>query len=268
MHPIERLRYVARSSGASQEVLVRETAGALAALGFDPPGLVTACRRILDRHPLSGPLWWLSARVLTSNDANNEAWNAADEITADDTGDVLAYNIPDESVVCVLGWPDVIGDALPRRGDVSVLVVDTLGEGSGLVRRLLHADVDADDVAMSGLGAAVCDSSLVLLEASAIGPTGFIGVAGSRAAAATARHAGVPVWLVGGIGRLLPRRMWDALAGRLDLLGEPWELDDELVPLDLVDRIAMPTGILPVDEALTLTDCPIAPELFKSIDPL
>ena len=54
---LERLRYVARSSGAPQEVLVRETAAALASLGFDPPGLVTACRRILDRHPLSGPLW-------------------------------------------------------------------------------------------------------------------------------------------------------------------------------------------------------------------
>src|SRR6266404_2855665 len=201
MHPIERLRYVARSTGAPQEVLVRETAAALAALGFDPPGLVTACRRILDRHPLSGPLWWLSARVLTSNDSNNEAWNAADDITADDTGDVLAYAVPDESVVCVLGWPDVIGEALPR-----------------------HADVDADDVSMAGLGAAVTDANLLLLEASAIGPTGFIGVAGSRAAAATAKHAGVPVWLVGGVGRLLPRRMWDALVGRLDVMGEPWEL--------------------------------------------
>src|SRR3954453_22490711 len=65
VHPIERLRYVARSSGAPQQVLVRETAGALAALGFDPPGLVTACRRILDRHPLSGPLWGLAARGST-----------------------------------------------------------------------------------------------------------------------------------------------------------------------------------------------------------
>ncbi|HEV3225612.1 MAG TPA: hypothetical protein VGZ52_02215 [Acidimicrobiales bacterium] len=268
MHPIERLRYVARSSGASQETLVRETAGALAALGFDPPGLVTACRRILDRHPLSGPLWWLSARVLTSNDSNNEAWHAADDITADDTGDVLAYNLPDDSVVCVLGWPDVIGDALPRRGDVAVLVVDALGEGSGFVRRLLHSEVDADDVPMSGLGAAVADADLVLLEASAIGPTGFVGVAGSRAAAATAKHAGVPVWVVGGVGRLLPARMWGALASRLDAMGEPWELDDELVPIELVDRIAMPTGILEVPDALRHTDCPIAPELFKSIDPL
>ncbi|MEY2433127.1 MAG: hypothetical protein QOC92_2852 [Acidimicrobiaceae bacterium] len=268
VHPIERLRYVARSSGAPQEVLVRETAGALAALGFDPPGLVTACRRILDRHPLSGPMWWLAARVLTGNDPTAEAWNAADEITADDTADVLGYGIPDDAVVCVLGWPDVIGDALPRRGDVQVLVVDTLGEGSGLVRRLLHADVEADDVPMAGLGAAVADSDLVLLEATAIGPTGFIGVAGSRAAAATAKHAGIPVWLVGGVGRLMPKRMWDALAGRLDTMGEPWELDDELVPMDLIDRIVMSAGVLEVADALMRIDCPIAPELFKSVDPL
>ena len=97
MHPIERLRYVARSTGAPQEVLVRETAGALASLGFDPPGLVTACRRILDRHPLSGPLWWLSARVLTAHDPMDEAWRAADEIGADDTAGVLAYDLPDDA---------------------------------------------------------------------------------------------------------------------------------------------------------------------------
>jgi hypothetical protein len=268
MHPIERLRYVARSSGAPAELLVHETAGALAGLGFDPPGLVTACRRILDRHPVSGPLWWLCARMLTANDPNNEAWNAADEITADSTSDVLAYALPDDATVCVLGWPDRVGEALPRRGDLDVLVVDTLGEGSGFVRRLLNADMDVVDVPMSGLGAAVADSDLLLLEASAIGPTGFIGVAGSLAAAAVAAHDETPVWLVSGVGRMLPARMWAALTSRLDAMGDPWELDDELVPLDLVDRIAMPTGILPVDEALKLTDCPIAPELFKSVDPL
>src|SRR5882724_9394412 len=165
VHPIERLRYVARSSGAPQEVLVRETAAALAALGFDPPGLVTACRRILDRHPLSGPLWWLSARVLTAHDPMDEAWRAADEITADDTAGVLAYGLPDDATVCVVGWPDVVGEALPRRGDVEVLVIDALGEGSGLVRRLLASGVDAVDVPVNGLGAAVAASDLLLLEA-------------------------------------------------------------------------------------------------------
>ena len=268
MHPIERLRYVARSSGAAQAVLVRETAGALAALGFDPPGLVTACRRILDRHPTSAPLWWLSARVLTSNDPMNEAWLAADEITADRTGEELAWALPEGATVTVLGWPDVIGEALVRRGDVEVLVVDALGEGSGLVRRLLHSDVDALDVPASGLGAAAAASDLVLVEATAIGPSSVVAIAGSRAAVAVGHQAEVPVWVVGGVGRLLPRRMWDALAGRLDLLGEPWELDDEIVPLDGVSRIAGPDGLLDVPDALKQVDCPIAPELFKSVNPL
>ena len=268
MHPIERLRYVARSSGAAQEALVRETAGALAALGFDPAGLVTACRRIIDRHPVSGPLWWLSARVLTSNDPMDEAWVAADEITADQTGEQLAWELPEDATITVLGWPDVAGEALVRRGDVEVLVVDALGEGTGLVRRLLHADVDACDVPASGLGAAVAASDLVLLEASAVGPGGLVSIAGARAAAAVGRANDVPVWVVAGVGRLLPTRMWEALAGRLDAMGEPWELDDEVVPLDGVARIAGPRGVEPVTDALRHIDCPIAPELFKSIDPL
>ena len=268
MHPIERLRYVARSSGAAQEVLVRETAAALAALGFDPPGLVTACRRILDRHPVSAPLWWLSARVLTANDPMDEAWIAADEITADRTGEHLAWELPDEGTVTVLGWPDVVGEALVRRGDLEVLVVDALGEGSGLVRRLLHADVDAMDVPAAGLGAAVAASDVVLLEASAIGPDGFVSIAGSRAAAAVGRTSDVQVWVAGGVGRLLPTRMWTALAGRLDTMGDPWELDDELVPLEGIERIATPDGVLSVVDALKRIDCPIAPELFRSVDPL
>ncbi len=70
----------------------------------------------------------------------------------------------------MLGWPDEIGDALPRRGDVEVLAVDTRGEASGFVSRLWQADLEATDVAQQGLGAAVAASDLVLLESSAIGP--------------------------------------------------------------------------------------------------
>jgi len=265
MHPIERLRYVARSSGADQAVLVRETAGALAALDFDPPGLVTACRRILDRHLASGPLWWLAARVLTGNDPGDEAWAAAEEIEDDPTALELALALPADTTICVLGWPEIVGEALPRRGDIEVLVVDALGEGSGLVRRLRHADVDAEDVPMTGLGAAAAAAGLLVLEASALGPDGFVGIAGSRAAAAVARHAGVPVWLVGGVGRLLPGRMWDAMCRRLDEEDDPWAADDEVVPLDLVDCVVGPCGVEAVADALRQIDCPIAPELLRSI---
>jgi hypothetical protein len=263
LHPIERLRYVARASGVSQRVIVQETAGALASFGDDPHGLVTACRRIVSRQPTSGPLLWLAARVLTAADPRHEIWESAGIVQADPTASELSHALPADSTVTVLGWPDVIGDALPRRGDVQVLVVDAASEGSGFVSRLVRSDVAAIDVGVSGLGAAVVESDLVLLESTAIGPDEFLAVAGSRAAAAVARHAGIPVWLVGGVGRLLPRRMWDGLVARVRAPVEPWEASDEVVPIDLVDRIVGPAGAEPVAEALRRTDCPVAPELFR-----
>jgi hypothetical protein len=262
VHPIERLRYVARASGVSQDLLVQETARALSSFGDDPQGLVTACRRVVSRQPTSGPLLWFSARVLCGGDTGREIWEAAGEIAADRTSSELSHALPDGATVVVLGWPEIIGAALPRRGDLDVLVVDALGEGSGLVGALLRGDSEATDVPQAGLGPAAAEADLVLLESTAIGPTDFLAVAGSRAAAAVARHAGAKVWLVGGVGRLLPQRMWDGLRSRLDA-GDPWDDDDEFVPLDLVDCIVGPTGPLPVEDALRRTDCPIAPELFK-----
>jgi len=41
MHPIERLRYVARASGAPQDVLVQETARALASFSGDPHSVIS-----------------------------------------------------------------------------------------------------------------------------------------------------------------------------------------------------------------------------------
>ena len=263
MHPTERLRYVARASGVDQALLVRETAGALAAFDRDPAGMVTACRRIVSRHPGSAPLWWLCSRVLTAPDGMREAWRAADEIEEDRTADALAHALPEDAMLCVLGWPELISEALPRRGDLDVLVVDALSEGSGLVRRLQRADVPCTDVPVSGIGGAASAADLVVIEASAVGPTAALAVAGSRAAAAVARHAGVPVWLVAGAGRLVPARVWEHLAARLDASTEPWDADDDLVPLALVDMIVGPAGPEPVADGLRRTDCPIAPELFR-----
>lgn len=263
MHPIERLRYVARASGVSQRVIVQETATALASFSDDPHGLVTACRRIVSRQPTSGPLLWFTARVLTSGDPGSEIWEAAGELQADPTAAELAHALPEDGLVTVLGWPDEIAAALPRRGDVEVLVVDVAHEGSGFAAALLRADVDAVDVPLGGLGAAVAASGVLLLEASAVGPDEFLAVSGSRAAAAVARHAGIPVWLVGGVGRLLPQRMWEGLRRRVEAIDDPWDASDEVVPLDLVDAIAGPRGLEPVAEALRRCDCPVAPELFK-----
>ena len=196
--------------------------------------------------------------MLTGNDPIAEAWNAADDITADDTGGLLAYALPDDAVVCVLGWPDVIGDALraaaTSRCSSSTRWARAPDSCAGCCTRTSTPPTSRwPDSGPRWPTPISCCSKPRRSDrpASSVSP--------DRAAAATAKHAGVPVWLVGGVGRLMPKRMWDALAGRLDTMGETWELDDEFVPIDLVDRIAMPMGVLDVADALTRIDCPIAP---------
>ena len=262
MHPIERLRFVARATGYPADVIVAEAARALASFADDPQGLVTACRRLVSRQPGSAPLVWLCARVLCAGDARAEIRRVLVELDEDSTTAELGHALPEGATVTVLGWPELVSEALRRRGDIEVLVIDTLGEGSGLVRRLLEADMDAVDVPLAGSAAAVAASELVLLEAGAVAPTEFMAVSGSRSAAAVARHAGIPIWLVAGVGRFLPDRMWAPMRAAV-LSEDPWDCDDEVVPLDLVDAIVGPAGVQSVAEGLRRTDCPVAPELFK-----
>ncbi|MCY4273664.1 MAG: hypothetical protein OXF00_13595 [bacterium] len=272
MHPIEHLRYVARSSGVAQESLVRETAGALLSFGRDPAVLVTACRRMLARQPSSGPLMWLASRALTAADPRAEVRACLEAVSDDQTARLLSRRLPLEASVCVLGWPDQISRVLRRRGDLRVLVVDVLGEGRHLVRRLSRQDGRAEDgqaerveeVAESGLGAAAASVDFVLLETAAVGPDAFLAVAGSRAAAAVAHAAGVPVWLIAGRGTVLPGPMWDSLIERALGMAEAWDADEEIVPLALIEQVAGPDGLVSVAEAVSSTDCPVAPELFCS----
>jgi hypothetical protein len=266
MHPIERLRFVARSTEAPHGALASEAAQALSAFTDDPAVLLTACRRVVARQPGAAPLVWLSARVLLATDPGREVWEAAGELAADATSTQLARALPDGATTVVLGWPELGAEALARRGDLHVLVVDAGEAGDALVGQLLRRDADATSVPADGLGAAVAAADLVVLEATAVGPESFLAVAGSRAAAAVARHAGAPVWLVAGVGRLLPQRMWDGVAAAaVPVVAEPWDVAVEVVPLDLVDRVVGPTGLTTVAEALARTDCPVAPELFAGI---
>lgn len=264
VHPIERLRYVARAEGAGPTLLAREAARALIAIADEPAGLVTGCRRLIDRHTSAGPLWWLSARMLCAGEPITEGWLAADELDDDPTPGVLAAALPDDASVLVVGWPEQVGDALGRRADLDVFVVDLAGLGSSFARRLSHLGCDATVVPDTGVGAAVAEVDLVLLEALALGPSGFAAASGSRAAAAVAAHLGKGAWVVAGVGRVLPERLWEALAGRLEADGDPWECDEEIVPLDLATAVFGPSGPQDPQAALERADCPTAPELLRS----
>ncbi len=266
VHPIERLRYVARSHGGDQRLLVRETAGALRGLGLDPAGLVVACRRIVERHPTSGPLWWLCSSVLAAPDPFSAAGRLADAIEEDPTPEVLIDALPVDCVVTLLGWPDLAGEAVLRRGDITVLAVDVAGEGASFVRRLERNEVEADVVDPAGIAGAVVVSDLVLIEALAATPGEVLAVQGSRAAASVAYCSEVAVWLVAGRGRCLPEPMFAAVVERARAEADvSWRTETEPLPVALCSQIVRDTAVLDVGAApaALASDCPLAHELLR-----
>jgi translation initiation factor 2B subunit (eIF-2B alpha/beta/delta family) len=262
VHPIERLRYVARAGDVPTAPLVREAAIALASFAHDPVELLTACRQLIERRPTSGPLLWVTARMLTGTDPGTEAWDAVEALERDTTARELAHALPADSTVLVIGASEICGDAVLQRPDVEVLVADTVGEGYGLIGQLDARDHVAVDVPAAGVGAAAADVDLVLLEAEVMHAEAALARSGSLAAAAVAAQQGTPVWLAAGVGRVVPTRMYEYVADRSADV-DPWDDEVEAVPLALVDKLVGPSGLMAVAEVRFRVDCPIAPELFR-----
>ncbi len=266
VHPIEHLRYVARAQGADPASLVEETAHALGSLHFDPSGLVVACRRIVERHPFTGALWWLCANVATSTEPFEAVWELADEIRSDRTGAELAAVLPDEAVVVTIGDPDVIGDGLIRRGDIRVLALDAGFTATSFVRRMERYDVDAEPVDAGVAGAAVRAADVVLVEALAIDSERAIMPIGSSTIAAAAAAFGTEVWVVAGVGRRLPAGFLDAMVAKVDALladTDAWELDVEVLPTSMFAHVVGPNGKVPMGPPAIVAECPMAHELLR-----
>lgn len=293
---MERLRYVARAGDVPVVPLVRESAAALVTMADDPMGLLTSCRRLVDRRPGCAPLVWLAARMLTGADPRSEARDAVAEIEADPTGHELDHGLGHGWTVAALGDSDIVGPVLRSRPDLQIVPANPGGLWPGAAADDLcglEPGVAADDLEglgpgaddLGGLDTAANDSSrpplsaaaadpdrltasagvvdVVVLESDCVGPSAALVPPGAVEAADRARASAVPVWLVAGVGRVLPERMWDlAMAG----LGDDGLADGgcELLDLDrLVTRMVTPVGLRPPDRARSRIDCPVAPELFR-----
>ncbi len=136
MHPIERLRYVARADWAPPALLASEAAWALSELaGHEAAAVLPACRRLLDRHPGCGPLWWVAACILTAGDPVAEAQRCADELDRDVTPELLAEELGTGRRVVRHGG---VGDV----ASADLVVVQSVALGAtGMV-------VDGDDLGM------------------------------------------------------------------------------------------------------------------------
>jgi hypothetical protein len=108
--------------------------------------------------------------------------------------------------------------------------------------------------------------SHLLVGASAIGAGRALVPAGTRETIATARpEAGT--WLIGGVGRVLPRRLFEA--AEAGVLTPPADVDGvvgiESLSLELFDRMAGPRGLVPSAEADAHPDAPVSPELLRPL---
>jgi hypothetical protein len=225
VHPIERLRVVARARDIEQTALATEAASVLGSLAFDPMSLLTSCRRLIDRHPAAGALWWACARLLAADDPRAQARTIALELDDDPARIDLSLELPEGAVVTVIpdaaGGSDLADDLAGMRDDLEVVEVRAGPGGSA--------------------------GGVLLVEAGAAGPDRFLGAAGTGEAVAEAREAGAAVWLLVAVGRRLPGPLFDALVTRVG--GGA----GEVVAIEGIDRIVEPRQV----------PCPCPPELLR-----
>lgn len=217
MHPIEHLRFLARSQDPSPDWLVPEAAEALDALADDRAGLVLACRKLVERQPHCGPLWWICGRVLLASNPREAARSSARAYAEDPTF---------LQVSMALSGSD--GDHDPDPDDVPLVLPAVAAGPSGAL-------VTVPDPALARLGGA--------------------------------RDRGRAVWLIGGVGRILPDQIWGRATAGLDLDGgahvERGGGAVEFVAADQFDRVIGPSGIEPTEDALARSDVAVVTELLR-----
>lgn len=103
MHPIERLRYVARAGSAPDRILVAESIPALAAFSHNPQMLLVALRQLIARQPESPGLLALGAHMLHALDSLDAGWDFSQSLDDDRTVDIAETTAIAES-----GRTDVI----------------------------------------------------------------------------------------------------------------------------------------------------------------
>jgi hypothetical protein len=267
VNPTERLRSITRRSLADHALAI-EAAEALAAFAPEPASLVGACRRVLAHHRTHGALWWVCARVLAAADASAASREAMRLLDDDRTADRLAATLPllDEAFVAVVGWPHAVDVALAERLDLAVVSVRVDGvDASGALR---HRERDAGVRVVDPWDLSNLDVARLLVPAAAIGAGRAIVPGGTRALLDLVGRTG-ETWLVGGGGRVLPRRLFEAVEAAATT--PPPELDDEddlpteTLALSLFDRVAGPRGLESVTDADARSDCPVVPELLRPL---
>jgi hypothetical protein len=270
--PAERLRAVTRRN-VDEERLAIEAADALAGFASEPASLVVACRRVLAHHRSCGPLWWVCSRILAAPDARAGAHEASRLLETDRTADRLGATLPlldEDQVVAVVGWPEAFDLAMVERADIAAVALRV--EGANPASALRHRASDGGVRMVDPWDPTLGDVVRFLVLASAIGPKSCLVPAGTTDALDTLGSAVREVWVIGGVGRVLPARLYDIVrnssvaSASLTSVALDDDAPVEELAMARVDCIAGPRGVQRASEAALRSDCPVVPELLRPLD--
>jgi hypothetical protein len=266
--PAERLRAVTRRNVADER-LAAEAADALAGFAGEPASLVVACRRVLAHHRSHAALWWVCARILAAADSAAAAREAVRLLEGDRTADRLAATLPlvdEDDVVAVIGWPAAVDEALTERIDIPAVALRVEGDDPTYALRYRRRErgvriVEPWDPTLTNV-------VRLLVPAAAVGPAHALVPAGTAEALDTIGSAAKEIWLVGGVGRVLPARLFEALTSATTQVDDDVDEDapTESISLDRFDRLAGPRGLDRPHDAALRVDCPVVPELLRPLN--
>jgi hypothetical protein len=103
----------------------------------------------------------------------------------------------------------------------------------------------------------------VIVEAHAVSTELVVAPIGSAALAAVAATCGVPVWLVAGVGRRLPRDLVVAIDERLAKMDDPWQLDTDAFSTSGITHVVGVRGLGAAGPDALAAECPMVPDLLR-----
>ena len=121
---------------------------------------------------------------------------------------------PHDEPIAVLGWPDLAGAALAERPDLDVVAIRRRSGDDH--RRARLARRDAAIRIVNEVDAAALEPSHLLVEALAASPTSAVVPDGAADLLDTLAATGTVGWLVAGVGRVLPERLFAAMQAELE----------------------------------------------------
>jgi hypothetical protein len=200
------------------------------------------------------------ARILAAAEPRNESRAVANALDSDRTADRLGATLPildEDQVIAAIGWPEIIDEAFLERFDLLAVSVRVEGADPARSLRARHSDINVRLVDM--WDPVLEHTARLLVPANAIGPSRALVPQGTADAIATIKAA--EVWLVGGVGRVLPARLYDMVLASLGEIADEYEE----CSLERFDRLAGPRGVERTAEAAARVDCPVPPELLRPL---